>query len=101
MLISLAFPRFMHQSLIQLEPALKHPIGHALLLLEERDHVGADSIVVHQRPSTCASAASVCGSQNVMSMARYSAMAVDSAVRACSRWPVVAYSMPRPRWQWA
>ena len=51
--------------------------------------------------STCASAASVCGSQNVISMSRYSAMAVDSAVRACSRWPVCAYSVPRPRWQCA
>ena len=34
-------------------------------------------------------------------MARYSAMAADSAARACSRWPVVAYRVPRPRWQWA
>src|SRR6266700_4625309 len=35
--------------------------------------------------STCASAASVWGSQNVMSMARYSTMAAHSSVRACSR----------------
>ena len=53
------------------------------------------------RSSTCASAASVSGSQKVISMARYSSIAVDSSVRACSRWPVVAYSVPRPRWQWA
>src|SRR5262249_37384104 len=32
--------------------------------------------------STCASAASACGSQKVMSMAWYSAMAVDSSARA-------------------
>ena len=32
-------------------------------------------------PSTCASAASAWGSQKVMSMERYSAIAVDSAVR--------------------
>jgi hypothetical protein len=29
-----------------------------------------ENISVHHRPSTCASAASACGSQNVMSMAR-------------------------------
>ena len=40
--------------------------------------------------STCASAASVWGSQKVMSMARYRSMAIASAVRACCRWPVVA-----------
>ncbi len=28
-------------------------------------------------------------------------MAVDNSVRACARWPVAAYSVPRPRWQWA
>src|SRR5215813_4395920 len=44
---------------------------------------------------------SVWGSQNVMSMARYRAIAADRAVRACSRQPILAYSMPRPRWQWA
>ena len=37
-------------------------------------------------PSTCASVASAWGSQKTMSMARYSAMAVDSSVRACSCW---------------
>ena len=39
---------------------------------------------IHHQPSTCASAASAWGSQKVMSMARYSAMAADSSVRACS-----------------
>ena len=51
--------------------------------------------------STCASAASVSGSQKVISISRYISIAVDSAVRACSRWPVAAYSVPRPRWQCA
>ena len=32
-------------------------------------------------------------------MARYISRAVVSAACACSRWPVVAYSVPRPRWQ--
>src|SRR5262245_18973005 len=36
-----------------------------------------------------------------MSLALYISMAVDSAVRAGSRWPVAAYSVPRPQWQWA
>jgi hypothetical protein len=40
--------------------------------------------------STYASAASAWGSQKVMSMARYRSMAVDSSVRACSRWLVLA-----------
>ena len=55
----------------------------------------------HQRPSTCTSAASVSGSHKVIPISRYSAIAVDSAPRACSRWPVAAYSVPRPRWQCA
>src|SRR5439155_5420662 len=48
----------------------------------------------HGRPSTCASAASAWGSQKVMSMARYIAMAVDSSARACSCRPVLAYHAP-------
>ena len=36
----------------------------------------------------CAKAASACGSQKVMSMARYNSMAAVSSARACSRWPV-------------
>src|SRR5438128_2692769 len=51
------------------------------------------------RGATCARAVSVRGSQNVMSMARYISMAVESSVRAGSRWPVAAYSVPRPQWQ--
>src|SRR5262249_8001058 len=86
---------------IKLEPALEHTISDALLLLEESKHLCQNGIVVHQRPSTSASAASVWGSQNVISMARYSAMAVDNSVWAGSRRPVVAYRVPSPRWQWA
>ena len=51
--------------------------------------------------SICASTAAAWGSQKVMSMARYSAMAADSSARACSGRPLFAYSVPRPRWQWA
>jgi hypothetical protein len=36
------------------------------------------------RPSTCASAVSAGCSQKVISMARYSSMAVESSARACS-----------------
>ena len=53
-----------------------------------------EGLTRHGRSSTCASAASASGSQKVMSMARYSSMAVVSAARACSRWPIVAYSVP-------
>src|ERR1051326_388329 len=41
---------------IELQSALEHPIGDALLPLEECNDLGQDSIVVHQRSSTCASA---------------------------------------------
>ena len=40
---------------------------------------------ISHTPPTCASAASAWGSQKVISMARYSAMAADSSARACSR----------------
>ena len=50
---------------------------------------------------TCASAASAWGSQNVMSIAWYSAMAVDSAARAFSICPIWLYNVPSPSWQWA
>ena len=47
----------------------------------------------------CASAASAWGSQKVISMDRYSAMAADSSARAYSRRSSLAYRVPRPRWQ--
>jgi hypothetical protein len=51
---------------------------------------------------TCASVASACGSQKVMSMARYSAMAVSRAARACCRRPVCARaSSLRLLWSWS
>src|SRR5712664_4023259 len=56
---------------------------------------------VPHRPSTCAKAASAWGSQNVMSMARYSAMAAARSVRAWSTRPIRLCRVPRPRWQWA
>ena len=71
------------------------------LLLKQGKNLRQEGIIVPYRSSTCASATSACGSQNVISMARYISMAVDSSARACSRWPVLAYSVPRPRWQWA
>jgi hypothetical protein len=54
------------------------------LVLEQRKDLDYDGLVVHHRPSTCSSAASAWGSQKVISMARYSSMAVDSSARACS-----------------
>jgi hypothetical protein len=47
------------------------------------------------------SAASACGSQNVISIARYSSTAVESSARACSRRPSLPYRVPRPKWQCA
>ena len=68
----------------RLELQLQRPIGHPPSLLEQLDDLVEHRIEVHHRPSTCASAASAWGSQKVMSMARYSSMAVDSSARACS-----------------
>src|SRR5262245_47851848 len=86
---------------LQTKLALKGPIGHATVPAEELDDLFQHRIKVHHRPSICASAASAWGSQKVMSMLRYSSMAVDSSARACSRGPIVAYKVPRPRWQCA
>jgi hypothetical protein len=47
--------------------------------------------------ATCASAASAWGCQNVISIARYSSMAVDRAARACCPRPTRLYRVPRPR----
>jgi hypothetical protein len=70
---------------IELQPPFQHPIREALFPLEEPDNLIEDGIVVHHLPSTWASVASACGSQKVMSMARYRSMAADSSARACSR----------------
>ena len=61
----------------------------------------ANMVVGPYYPSTWASATSVWGSQNVIDISRYIFIAVDSSARACSRWPVVAYNVPKLRWQWA
>src|SRR5262245_60330976 len=84
----------------QCERALQRPIGEPLLALQPCDHLRTEGREVHQRPSTCANAASVCGSQKVISIDWYISIAMESAIGACSRCPVVAHSVPRPRWQW-
>jgi hypothetical protein len=75
---------------IQVELDLQRPIGHPPALLEQGQDVVVHFVEVHHRPSTCASTASACGSQNVISMARYISMAVDRAARACSSRPILA-----------
>src|SRR4030095_9476582 len=75
--------------------------GPAALVTRLGARDGLDGVIVPYHVSTWASVASVSGSQNVMSMNQDISMGVESAVQAGSRWPVAAYSMPRPRWQWA
>src|SRR5882724_6455492 len=84
-----------------MELAFEGAIGDSPTLVEEFQHVVEQRVKVHHHPSTCASSASAWGSQKVMSMARYSSMAVDNSARASARHPILAYSVPRPRWQWA
>src|SRR5512132_4132184 len=86
---------------IELQPEFEDAIGEALVLLEERNDLLEDGVIVHHRPSTCASAASACGSQEAISIARYNSTAVDNSRCACSCWPIFAYKVPSPRWQWA
>jgi hypothetical protein len=81
----------------QSESSLEHPVRHALLPLEKFEDLRQDRIIVHHRPSTPARAASVAGSQKIMSISRYISRAVDSAARACSGCPVWLYNVPRPR----
>jgi hypothetical protein len=64
---------------IQVELDLQGAIGHPSPLSEESQDVVEHLIEVHHRPSTCASAASVWGSQKVMSIVRYISIAVDSS----------------------
>jgi hypothetical protein len=63
----------------------------------ERDGVGRSvsrcgltALPYGHHASTCASTASVCGNQKVISVACYIAIAVDSSARDRSRWPVLA-----------
>jgi hypothetical protein len=58
------------------------------LLLKEGKGFCQEGRIGHYYPSTCANAASVCGSQKIMSMVRYKSMATLSSVRACSGRPV-------------
>ena len=53
---------------IQLELQFQRPIGHTSATLEEGDNLIQHDVKVHHRPSTCASAASACGSQKLISM---------------------------------
>src|SRR5207245_3197581 len=85
---------------------LTNRVGHgtvcdAASAAKESNHLIQHLVEVHQCPSTCARAASTWGSQKVMSMARYKAIAADSAARACSGRLLLVYSVPRPPWQWA
>src|SRR5262249_17597437 len=84
---------------VKLEP--ESPIGQPSSAAEQVDHLIEHRIEIHYGPSPCASTASAWGSQNVISIVRYNSMAVASSLRACSRWPSLTYSVPRPRWQWA
>jgi hypothetical protein len=56
----------------------------AELLLKEGKYLCQDSLTGYYYPPTCASAASACGSQKVISIAWYISMAVANVVRACS-----------------
>jgi hypothetical protein len=49
------------------------------VLLEQCNDLLEDGVVIHHGFSTCASAASACGSQNVIAMARYNSMAAESS----------------------
>ena len=68
---------------------------------EDKQRCQKGSMDLFYWPSTCARATSVCGSQKVMSISRYNAMAADRAGCACSRCAVLRYNVPRPRWQCA
>jgi len=65
-------------------------------LLEVGKYLSQGRLTGLYHPATCARAASACGSQKVISMARYKSIAVASSARACSCWPVLAYRVPRP-----
>jgi hypothetical protein len=54
---------------IDLELELENTVGHTTLALQQLYGLGTEGGKVHHCPSTCASAASVSGSQKVMSMA--------------------------------
>jgi hypothetical protein len=82
---------------IKSELSPERPVSQPASLLEEFYNLVGHLIEFHHLPSTAASAASVSGSQNVISISRYMSIAVHSSVRACSICPVCLYSLPRPR----
>ena len=55
------------QTLDELE--LEDTVGNTALTLQQLYGLCTDGSKIHHRPSTCASAASVCGSQKVITMA--------------------------------
>ena len=54
---------------IDLELELEDTVGNTALALQQLYGLGTEGRKVHHRPSTCASAASVSGSQKVIAMA--------------------------------
>src|SRR5262249_214642 len=64
---------------IELKLELESTIRDTALALQQIDDLRTEGREVHQRPSTCASAAPVWGSQKVMSIDVYISMAVDSS----------------------
>jgi hypothetical protein len=64
---------------------LQRAIGHSSAAPEQLDDLVDYRKEVHHGFSTCASTASASGSQKVMSIARYSAMALENSAVACSR----------------
>src|SRR5262245_18165236 len=88
-------------SLLRVGMGLEHVLYELAVSLYGLHGTTASSKTLHGTLSTCASSASACGSQKVISMSRYRAMAVARAVRAGAPRSVWPYSRPSPWWQWA
>jgi hypothetical protein len=56
-------------SIFQTIDELEDTVGNTALALQQLKGLGTDGRIVHHRPSTCASAASVSGSQKVIAIA--------------------------------
>ena len=69
--------------------------------LGEKSRNEASERVPQSSPFPYASAALTSGSQSVIAMARSSSIAIESAAQDGSCWPIVAYSVQRPRSTWA
>src|SRR5207244_3187358 len=74
---------------VQGELELQGVIGHPAAPLEEGYDLVEDVIQIHHSSSTWARAASAWGSQKVIAMVRYRAMAVDSSVGASASRPIL------------